>query len=197
MRSPPTRADRLKARPCNEMTPTSVVPPPMSTTIDPTGSATGSPAPIAAAIGSSISETRSAPALLTASRIARRSTDVAPDGMLMTTSGPRENRLGPPCALRMKCLIISSATSRSAMTPLRRGRMVRRLSGVLPIISLASSPTARTRRTPLMVSMVTTDGSLAMMPTPRTYTTVLAVPRSIAMSRVEKLNSDRTLAPRP
>ena len=47
------------------MTPTSVVPPPMSTTIDPIGSATGSPAPIAAAIGSSISDTRSAPALLT------------------------------------------------------------------------------------------------------------------------------------
>ena len=80
---------------------TSVVPPPMSTTIDPIGSATGSPAPIAAAIGSSMSDTRSAPALVTASRIARRSTEVAPDGTQMTTSGPREKRLGPPCALRM------------------------------------------------------------------------------------------------
>ena len=36
------------------LTATSVVPPPMSTTIEPVGSATGRPAPIAAAIGSSI-----------------------------------------------------------------------------------------------------------------------------------------------
>ncbi len=127
------------------MTPTSVVPPPMSTTIEPIGSATGKPAPIAAAIGSSISDTLSAPALVTASRIARRSTLVAPDGMQITTSGPREKRLGPPCALRMKCLIISSATSMSAMTPARSGLIVRMLSGVLPIISLASlrPPTVR------------------------------------------------------
>ena len=40
--------------PPSEITPTSVVPPPMSTTIEPVASATGRPAPIAAAIGSSI-----------------------------------------------------------------------------------------------------------------------------------------------
>ncbi len=40
--------------PPSEITPTSVVPPPMSTTIEPLASETGSPAPIAAAIGSSI-----------------------------------------------------------------------------------------------------------------------------------------------
>src|SRR5215813_8505496 len=45
---------------------TSVVPPPMSTTIEPVGSVTGRPAPIAAAIGSSISHTLRAPALSTA-----------------------------------------------------------------------------------------------------------------------------------
>jgi hypothetical protein len=38
----------------SEITPTSVVPPPMSTTIEPVASATGMSAPIAAAIGSSI-----------------------------------------------------------------------------------------------------------------------------------------------
>jgi len=54
------------------------------------------------------------------------------------------------------------------MTPLRSGRMVLMFSGVLPIISLASSPTARTRRTPLVVSIATTDGSLATMPEPWT-----------------------------
>ena len=40
--------------PPSAMTATSVVPPPMSTTIDPLGSLTGSPHPIAAAIGSSM-----------------------------------------------------------------------------------------------------------------------------------------------
>ena len=40
--------------PPREITPTSVVPPPMSTTMEPVASATGSPAPMAAAMGSSI-----------------------------------------------------------------------------------------------------------------------------------------------
>ncbi len=41
---------------------TSVVPPPISTTIEPEGWFTGSPAPIAAAIGSLMMWTRRAPA---------------------------------------------------------------------------------------------------------------------------------------
>ena len=48
--------------PPSEMTATSVVPPPMSTIMLPVGSATGSPAPIAAAIGSSIRYAWRAPA---------------------------------------------------------------------------------------------------------------------------------------
>jgi hypothetical protein len=48
---------------------------------------TGRPAPIAAAIGSSISHTLDAPALVAASRIARRSTEVEPDGTQTTISG--------------------------------------------------------------------------------------------------------------
>ncbi|CAB4600798.1 unannotated protein [freshwater metagenome] len=40
--------------PPSEITATSVVPPPISTIIEPIGSCIGSPAPIAAAIGSSI-----------------------------------------------------------------------------------------------------------------------------------------------
>jgi len=66
--------------PPRESTATSVVPPPTSTTIEPVGSVTGSPAPIAAAIGSSIKKTRLAPALSADSWIARRSTAVEPDG---------------------------------------------------------------------------------------------------------------------
>ncbi len=52
--SPPTRRLWLTTMPPSEMTATSVVPPPMSTIMFPVGSATGSPAPMAAAIGSSI-----------------------------------------------------------------------------------------------------------------------------------------------
>ena len=40
--------------PLSEITATSVVPPPMSMTIEPEASPTGMPAPIAAAMGSSI-----------------------------------------------------------------------------------------------------------------------------------------------
>jgi hypothetical protein len=53
----------------------------------PNGSVTGRPAPIAAAIGSSIRKTRRAPALLAASRIARRSTVVEPEGTQIAISG--------------------------------------------------------------------------------------------------------------
>ena len=67
--------------PPSESTPTSVVPPPTSTTIEPVASVTGRLAPMAAAIGSSIRKTRRAPALSAASRIARRSTAVAPEGI--------------------------------------------------------------------------------------------------------------------
>src|ERR687890_160658 len=52
--SPPTRIDWLTTMPPSEITATSLVPPPMSTTIEPVGSPTGSPAPIAAAMGSSM-----------------------------------------------------------------------------------------------------------------------------------------------
>ena len=52
--SPPTRTLLAKTMPASEMTATSVVPPPMSTIMLPDGSVTGSPAPIAAAIGCSI-----------------------------------------------------------------------------------------------------------------------------------------------
>src|SRR5699024_11229845 len=60
---------------------TSLVPPPISTTIEPTASETGSPAPIAAAMGSSIRLTYFAPALRAASCTALRSTSVTPEGM--------------------------------------------------------------------------------------------------------------------
>jgi hypothetical protein len=52
--SPATRIDWLVTMPPKEMTATSLVPPPTSTIMLPVGSWTGSPAPMAAAIGSSM-----------------------------------------------------------------------------------------------------------------------------------------------
>ena len=81
------RTDSLTTIPPSEMTATSVVPPPTSTTMWPRGSSIGSPAPIAAASGSSMSWTCRAPALSDASTTARCSTSVTPDGTHITRRG--------------------------------------------------------------------------------------------------------------
>src|SRR5262252_10823596 len=67
------------------------------------------------------------------------------------------------------------------MTPSLSGRTATIFPGVLPIMRLASTPTATIW--PLFVLRATTDGSLSTIPRPRTYTRVFAVPRSTAMSR--------------
>ena len=62
------------------------------------------------------------------------------------------------------------------------GNMI--VDGGRPSICFASAPTACT--SPVAVSTATTEGSETTMPRPRTYTSVLAVPRSTAMSRPPK-----------
>src|SRR5262245_5206162 len=160
------------------MTATSVVPPPTSMTMSATASATGSPAPIAAAIGSSSRQTERAPAARVASSTARRSTSVIPLGTHSTT---RANAKREPPARVMKWRSISSVTSKSAITPWRSGRVARIDAGVRPIIRLASAPTACTR--PVSSEIATTEGSKSTIPRPRMQTSVFAVPRSTAMSR--------------
>ena len=100
--------------PPSEMIATSVVPPPMSTIMFPVGSATGSPAPIAAAMGSSIRYAWRAPADSVASSTARFSTPVTPEGTHTTTRGCAKRCW---CTFWMKCRSICSVTSKSAMTP--------------------------------------------------------------------------------
>jgi hypothetical protein len=63
----------------------------------------------------------------------------------------------------------------------RSGRIATMFAGVRPIIRLAPVPTATIP--PVVVSIATTLGSLSTIPRPRTYTSVLAVPRSTARSR--------------
>jgi hypothetical protein len=101
-----------------------------------------------------------------------------PDGTQITMRGLEKRRWW---TLWMKKRSIFSQISKSAMTPSLSGRMASMWAGVRPIIRLASVPTARTR--PSLTDTATTDGSFNTMPRPRTYTSVLAVPRSTAMSR--------------
>src|SRR3954463_11858085 len=175
--------------PPREMTATSVVPPPMSPIMLPVGSCTGRPAPRGAAIGSSMMYAGlRAPANSAASCTARCSTPVMPDGTQITMRGCSDRRRG--CTLVMKYLSIFSQISKSAMTPSFRGRMAWMWAGVRPIIRLASVPTASKRLSRALIA--TTDGSSSTMPRPRTYTTVLAVPKSTAMSR--PMNWERTVS---
>src|SRR6267378_2465191 len=74
----------------------------------------------------------------------------------------------------------SSVFSKSAITPSLSGRTATISSGVRPSMLFASFPTAMTL--PVVRSTATTEGSFSTMPFPRRYTSVLAVPRSIATS---------------
>src|SRR5271155_3495841 len=76
------------------------------------------------------------------------------------------------------------------MTPSFIGLIATMLPGVRPSISLASLPTAST--SPVFLLMATIEGSLTTMPLPRAYTSVFAVPKSIARSLENTLNSERT-----
>src|SRR5690606_27309335 len=178
--SPATRTERLVTMPPSEMTATSVVPPPMSTTMLPVGSHTGRSAPMAAANGSSIVWASRAPACSVASSTARCSTAVTPDGTHTITFGRRENKRRFLSALLMKYLIMVAVVSKSAMTPSFIGRIARMLPGVRPIIRLASSPTAS--MVFVSVRTATTDGSRRTTPFPLAKTSVLAVPRSMPRS---------------
>src|SRR5215470_1234571 len=77
------------------------------------------------------------------------------------------------------------------MTPSFIGLMATMFPGVRPNISLASLPTAST--SPVFLFSATIDGSLTTMPLPRAYTSVLAVPRSMARSLENMLNKERRL----
>ena len=69
--------------------------------------------------------------------------------------------------------------------------MATTLPGVRPNISLASRPTATT--SPVDLLMATIEGSFTTMPLPCAKTSVFAVPRSIARSEENRLNTDLML----
>ena len=133
------------------------------------------PAPKAAAIGSSMTQTCLAPAFREASFTARFSTSVTPEGMQMTTYG-FDQGLELQDFL-MKYSNIALVTSKSAITPSFSGRIATIEPGVRPMTSFASCPTRLTIL--VFTSTATTLGSRIMMPLPLINTSVFAVPRSI------------------
>ena len=158
---PPQRRARTATTPPSEITAISEVPPPMSTTMLPTGSWMARPAPMAAAMGCSIRKQADAPARRVASLTARRSTAVMADGTQMSTLG----RFSRPTPTRCRStLSIRSVTSKSVMAPPRSGRSATMYPGVRPIICQASVPMARTSR--VRESSATTVGSLSTRPFP-------------------------------
>src|SRR5659263_400353 len=101
-------------------------------------------------------------------------------------------------AFRMKYRSIASVTSKSAMTPSLMGRIATMFPGVRPIIRFASIPTASTFLVPRVSRWTATaEGSEQMIPSPFTYTSVVAVPRSIARSCENSPSSRSKIIPRP
>ena len=135
---------------------------------------------MAAAIGSSINWTLLAPAAKALSWIAFLSTGVEPVGTQIKILGLA--KVLPLWTFLMKCLIISSVTIKSAITPSLKGLIAWIFPGVLPNIVLASSPTAKTCFFPDWSTIATTEGSFKTTPCPFTTTKVFAVPKSIAIS---------------
>ena len=161
MSKPPHRMAWEATTPPSEITAVSVVPPPTSTTMLPTGSWMSSPAPMAAAMGCSIRWAAEAPARRAASFTARRSTEVMADGTQISTRG-RLSLVTP--ARRRRSRIIRSVMSKSVMAPSRRGRTATMYPGVRPIICHASLPTARTSWVRVLRAM--TVGWLRTIPRP-------------------------------
>src|SRR3954452_21510688 len=93
----------------------------------------------------------------------------------------------------MKYVSIFSVTLKSAITPSFIGLIATTLPGVRPSMSFASRPTATT--SPLFLFMATMEGSFTTMPFPPENTSVFAVPKSIARSDENKLNTDLRLYP--
>ena len=157
----------------------------MSTIIFPFGVATSKPAPIAAAIGSSIKNTSFAPAVIIVSSTARSSTSVIPDGTPTTTLGfPILYLLQtrPTIFFNNICVAL-----KSAITPSCKGLIAFIDFGVLPNICFASCPVAR--RLSVSSSIDTTAGSFNTIPLPFIVTNMFAVPKSIPISFPFRLNN--------
>ena len=164
-------------RPPMLITAISVEPPPMSTTMQPCGWRICSPAPSAAATGSSTRKTCLAPAAMTDSTTASASMPVMAAGTQTAMRGLKKRERQTSLTNRT----ISSFVMRwSCIMPSRSGRTRSIWAGARPTIFRAASPTAmmelvRVSTAPMVGWRKTTPcSSVAMM--------IEVVPRSIPMS---------------
>ena len=174
--SPAMRTDRATTIAPRLITAISVVPPPISTIMEPRGWVTRSPAPIAETREDSISATLLAPASKMTSSTARRSTSLMEYGTQTMTRGRPESDVPAFCR---KTSTIATAASNCAITPERIGRRTVTSSGVFPAILDASRPTASTSS--VASDTATADGSRRITPLPFTNILEFAVPRSMPM----------------
>ena len=123
--SPAIRIELFDTIPPKDMTAISVLPPPISTIMLPSGASTSIPIPIAAAIGSKIRYTSRPSACSAESLTALNSTSVEPEGTPITIRNEGENKRLPVCTIFIKPLIICSQAVKSAITPSFNGRIVR------------------------------------------------------------------------
>ena len=133
--SPAYLMELLDTTPPSVMIAMSVVPPPISTIIQPVVPSTSIPAPIAAAIGSSSIYTSLGPRFVTTSSTALFSTSVTPLGTPIATLA----LILPLCPIicLKKVASISAAISKSDITPSSRGFTTLICAGALPSISFA------------------------------------------------------------
>ena len=179
--TPPMRMERDVTTPPRLMTAASVVPPPTSTTMEPMGSKTGRPLPIAAAKGFSTrcSWPSRTPAYTAALRMARRSMGDMRQGTVITARGLTSREA--PIALRTKYCSMYCVISKSRIMPSAMGRTAVTSPDVRPSKMRASSPMARMACRPPR-STTRMEGSSITIPFFFTYTCVLAVPRSMPIS---------------
>ena len=127
---------------------------------------TGRPAPIAAAIGSSIRKTRRAPALSALSWIARRSTAVEPEGTQMTTRGLAKATPGMhPADEVLDHLLGDLEVGDDAVA---QGADRLDVAGRAPDHLLGFLADGEDLALPRLVDIATTDGSFRTMPRPLT-----------------------------
>src|SRR5262245_7439929 len=154
----------------------SVTPSPMSTSICAYGDEISRPAPNAAAIGSGTTTTAEAPARFVASIRAARSSSQASVGAQVSARG----LIIPNPRARLSIGLSSRyAASTSATTPAWQGETESELCR-LAVRRAAFLPTASTL--PVSGLILISEGSSAIMPWPRAYSLVFAVPSSRASS---------------
>ena len=173
----PSGSTSVSTKPFASTTARSVLPAPKSATNSPAVLALSKSAPYAAASVPGKRTAFRAPKAAAVPNRAAAATSLCRPAIVITRRGrfhkPETCR---PTSSRTKC----AAAEKSVMTPRSTGRTKASSCGTRPAKAAAFAPSATTSR--VSRSTASTDGSRTTTPSPRTYTTVLAEPKSTAIS---------------